>query len=420
MNLGWWVRAALAAAVFLMAVEAFRLGVDVSARPGVPQLSLLAQGYYAAGLFVLGGMDLGTPVGGPRLARALLWLSYFSAPLITTSSVVEGLRRVSYGAVERFGMRRHLVVAGLGRLGMSFVAACRSRDPLGMIVAIDSDVNRAAVTQAWRQTRVHFLPGDIRLPNAFAHLALEHARGVALLTDDDLLNLEIAFRLAKSHPQLRIIAHCSDLALERSLADAWGEARTDGVQVFNSHRAAAQHLYDQHLRRQFARTEAKDTLILVGLGRFAQTILELLGQLSEREIARILIAAPAATLTLRKFHSHVQTPSLPAPKTFDADLTDPDTWQAVDRELAGTEVSPTVIICSEDESVNLQSAILARRRWPESRIFVRCQNESSFTQELARSHRFTVLAVEALLLEALSAARVTWFGASAPRRSSER
>ena len=36
-------------------------GVEVSARSGVPQADLLTKVYYTLGLFVLGGMDLGTP-----------------------------------------------------------------------------------------------------------------------------------------------------------------------------------------------------------------------------------------------------------------------------------------------------------------------------------------------------------------------
>ena len=74
------------AVVFLGTMVAFEVGVDVSERPGVPQASWSVQLYYAVGLFVLGGMDLGVPVGGPIWARALLWLCYFLGPAITTTS----------------------------------------------------------------------------------------------------------------------------------------------------------------------------------------------------------------------------------------------------------------------------------------------------------------------------------------------
>jgi hypothetical protein len=413
---GWLVRGVLVGVVFLLALSAFRLGVGVSAREHLPELGVLAQVYYSAGLFVLGGMDLGTPIGGPHFARSLLWGAYFLAPVITTSAVVEGLRMLGYGAVERFGMRRHLVVAGFGQLGMNFVTAARQREPRCLIVAVDRDLNRVAVRQARRQSGVHFMPADIELPSAFSHLALARARGVALLTDNDLLNLKVAFRLAQRHPQLHVIAHCSDLGLERSLADAWGGASQARIHVFNSHRAAAKHLYQQHLREHFADTPAKDTVVLAGFGRFAQTILEFLGRESEDEIERVLVAAPSAERGLRKFHSHVQPSERFLTKPLDGDLMDPVTWHAIGSEIAERSTAPTVLIASEDESVNLQSALLARRRWPESRVFVRCGDESSFAEELAALHRFTLLPVEALVREALYISHAGWFGE--PRKGS--
>jgi voltage-gated potassium channel Kch len=316
-------------------------------------------------------------------------------------------------AVERFGMRRHLIVAGFGKLGMNFVTASRRWDMRALIVALDRDVNRAAVTQARRLSHVRFLPADIQLPGAFHHLALKRARAVVLLTDNDLLNLEVAFQLVQSHPDLRVIAHCSDLALERLLADAWDAVAQGRIHVFNSHRAAAQHLYEHHLRAHFAHTPDRDTVILAGFGRFAQTILEFLGQESQDEVERVLIAGPAASLGLRKFRSQVQPSELLDAKPFDGDLMDPEAWQAVARELGGSTVPPTVLLASDDVSVNLQSALLARRRWPDSRIFVRCQDESSFADELASAHRFTLLPVDSLLREALFLAHSSWFGEDA-------
>jgi hypothetical protein len=413
-DFGWIVRAVLAGVVLVLALVAFHLGVGVSARADLPELGLLAQIYYSAGLFLLGGMDLGTPIGGPHLARSLLWGAYFVAPVLTTSALFDGLRRVRHGALERLGMRRHLVVAGLGQLGVNFLTAARRRHPRRLIVAVDCDVNQAAVAWARHQPRVHFLPGDIQLPSALGHVALQRARGVALLTGNDLLNLEVAFRLAQRHPRLRVIAHCSDLALERSLEDAWGGAPLGRIRVFNSHRAAAHHLYGRHLRAHFAHTPAKDCVVLAGFGRFAQTILEFLGRESEGEIERVLIAAPSATVALRKFHSQVSPSDLFETKPLDGELTDPDTWQAIFRDLGAASAHPTVLLASEDESVNLQSALLARRRWPDSRIFVRCQDESSFADELATRHRFTLLPVDALLREALYVAELNWF--SDPQR----
>jgi TrkA-N domain len=415
-NLGWIVRAVAALSVFVVALEAFRAGVDVSDRPGLPQADLSTQFYYSTGLFVLGGMDLGTPVGGPRLARSLLWGSYFLAPLITTSTVLEGiLRLVDRSTWDRVGLRNHMVVVGLGRLGNSFVAALRGGAHDAWIVGVDNDVHRTAMTEARRLHRVCVLPGDIRVPSALRHLSLERARGVALLTDDDLLNLRVAFRLAKMHPRLSVVAHCSDLALKRELKDVKDVEGSGNIHIFNAHRAAAKYLYKQHLKGHFPITVDKDTVVLAGFGRFSQTLLEYLEREASEEIARVVIVAPDAALELRKFLAQVNPRSARHYRPIDGDLSDPDSWQAVHAELGELDQEPAVIIGSEDEGVNLQSAMLARRLWPKSHIFVRCEAESSFADELARRHGFTVLAVDGLMFDALRAAQRRWFPNSKAR-----
>lgn len=198
-----------------------------------------------------------------------------------------------------------------------------------------------------------------------SHLALERARGVALLTDNDLLNLKVAFRLAQSHPQLQVIAHCEGCGR----AGRFRPLRADHPRVSGA----------RERRRDRARAGRR----------------------------------PAATRGLRKFHSHVQPSERFFTKPLDGDLMDPVTWQAIAGELEESSTAPTVLIASEDESVNLQSALLARRRWPESRVFVRCIDESSFAEELATLHRFTLLPVEELVREALYRSQSRWFG---PRR----
>ena len=85
-SLGWrWMAVAL---IFLLGLVAFANGVALSARPDVTQATILEQTYYILGLFVVGGLDLGMPNGGPVWAQTLLWIAFFGAPLLTASAVV--------------------------------------------------------------------------------------------------------------------------------------------------------------------------------------------------------------------------------------------------------------------------------------------------------------------------------------------
>ena len=59
--------------VFLLALIGFESGVSVTERPELATAGLMAKAYYALSLFDVGGVDLGTPTGGPALGQAMLW-----------------------------------------------------------------------------------------------------------------------------------------------------------------------------------------------------------------------------------------------------------------------------------------------------------------------------------------------------------
>jgi voltage-gated potassium channel Kch len=289
-----------------------------------------------------------------------------------------------------------MLVVGLGRLGTTFVAALRSWGQSGTIVAVDRDIQRAALDQLRHQHRLRIIRGDARIAGTFASLAIEHARGVALLTEDDLLNLDVAFRLAKEHPEIPILAHVSDISLQRAAADVEAHGARGRLHVFNGHRVTAEHLFSNHLREYFEATHSKDTVVLAGFGRFGQTIFELLQQEASGEIDRLLIADRAAALAWRTFESEVSCDTRSVPITIDGDLTDPQTWQRI-------------VIGSDSDSANLQSALAVRRWWPSCKTFVRFQNHSEFAEALAQRHRFVVLGVDTMLVRALAEQQRIWF-----------
>lgn len=413
MSLGWFARGLALLAVSAMAVHAFQAGVDVSDRPGLPDAELLTQLYYAAGLFVLGGLDLGTPVSGPGFERALLWASYFLAPAITTSAVIEGaLRLVGSRAFEKMGLKQHLVVVGLGQLGTTFVAAVRRVQPYRMVVALERDVGRPGLDQVRRQHDVRLIPGDARIASSFDALRLERAVGVALLTEDDLLNLDIGVRLSRAYPKLPVVAHVSNISLQRAAIDVEQQRGGAKFRVFNGHRITAAHLFDNHLKQYFAGTHEKDRVVLAGFGRFGQTIFELLERQATSEIGRLMIVDRVASLRFRIYRAEVPADAGIEPITLDGELSDPEVWHEILSRLGTEGPAPVVIIGSDSDQANLQSALWARRCWPECKAFVRFQNQSDFAEKLAQRYQFVALGVETMLLSALADAQSTWFAAS--------
>jgi Trk K+ transport system NAD-binding subunit len=386
-----------------IALYAFRAGVEVSQVTNLPEASGLTHFYYALGLFVLGGLDLGTPRGGPLHAQVLLWIAYFGAPAITTSAVAEAvLRIIGSGWLERVGLRGHVVIVGLGRLGTRYVAALHRRDPGSLVVAVDRDVGQASVIAARRRFGVRVVAGDVRVKGLLPTVSLGTAKAVALLTDDDLLNLELAFRIARDHPALPIVAHVTDIGMQRVVAELRRDAPRTNVRVFNAHHVAARQLFEEHLRAHFASTAPRDVVVLAGFGRFGQTILEYLEQHSGKELRRVVIVDRKATVKDRVFREQTQMPAPCEVKAVDGDADDPETWNTVAAAMEEKEPCPVVIVGCDDDHVNIRAAMHLRRRWPAARIFVRCQSESSFTEQLSERYDLTVLAIEAMLDAALA------------------
>ena len=130
----WWA----AAILFLLGFGGLLAGVDVSERPGVADASNMTKAYYTLGLFVVGGLDIGTPQGGPWLARTALWIAYFGAPLLTASAVIEALIKViSPGRWQLRRLANHIIIFGSGRLTLSYLRLLRRNSPNVKVVVVD-------------------------------------------------------------------------------------------------------------------------------------------------------------------------------------------------------------------------------------------------------------------------------------------
>jgi hypothetical protein len=117
-------------AVFLLSLGAFAAGVDTSGVDDMSDLSILAWAYYAAGLFVFGGLDLGVPAGGSAIGRSALWTAYLLAPTITTTTVIEAaLQLIRKDKLRPTALDEHVVVIGAGRLGLTYLQAIQRVDP---------------------------------------------------------------------------------------------------------------------------------------------------------------------------------------------------------------------------------------------------------------------------------------------------
>ncbi|RLB44010.1 MAG: hypothetical protein DRH23_16050 [Deltaproteobacteria bacterium] len=405
----WVWRGALAVSAFGLALYAFQVGVVVSDRPDVVGAGILTHVYYSLGLFVLGGLDLGVPIDGPDGARIALWFAYFLAPLVTTGVLVESALRLLRPAwIQRQHLRNHIVVVGVGQLAELFLETLHAGTKSPRVLLVDTRQSQRLLAKARDQYGAPYVCVAIRHSSTLGLLSLNHAKGIALLTGDDLINLEAAWAVLEAEPSMSVVAHIDDIQMKREMDRMMGDSGGQRIRAFNMHHMAADRLYDQHLAPRFEETSARDAVVLVGFGRFGQTMLEHLRREASDELERVVIVDPTAKNAVAAFNMQTHQSSFPV-DVIDGDAEDPMVWDQLDALLKDVAHPPVFIFGTNSDSLNLRLAMLLRKRSRSLEIFVRCFHESRFSAQLAKEYRFHVMALEQMMHEALEELQKEWF-----------
>lgn len=396
-------RGMILAAVFFCALSAMWLGVEFSERPGGTDDSLRRL-YYTLGLFVLGGLDLGTPTGGPWIARVMMWFAYFAAPVLTVASVVEGvLRTISPKHWRLRRLRNHVIVVGCGRTGRLYLERLRKEQPRKPVVMVDTQPDHPAEAEITNVHRALFVPGDIRERRFFETLGLEHADRVLLMTGDSYANLDAAAEILTRKPSLarRTVVRVSNLRLLNIVADT---RLARECTIFNRHYVAASELVRTELLPHFQRTEGYDIVVLAGFGRFGQTVLDLLQREAAGTFDRVVIIDTDAERSCAVFGQQVGFADCYTYQVIEGDLRDPRVWQKAEG-VSGTE--PVFILGSGDDGANLSTALWVNSQFPSAYVVARAFYRSSFADEVSREGGFLVFSMADLITRSMPR---EWFG----------
>jgi hypothetical protein len=404
---GQTLRLAAAGAVVILTLGAFAAGVGTVGIPDMDTESLAGWLYFTAGLFVFGGLDLGTPVGGPAAARTALWIAYFLAPAVTTSVIVEAvLMMVRPEMIARRRLRQHVILIGSSNEAQAYADAIHSIDPERLVVRLDHRSKQAPhFSEGLLKRSLLYLQGDARLPETLDIAGLEKAYRVIFFTDDDLVNLEGAWSTLARRPELPVAAHVTDLALlrpvNRLVRNQRHKAESKPVPlVFSTYRIGALHLYEQYLHPYFESTGYRDVVVIAGFGHYSQTILELLCAMAADELDHILVVDPDAARLLRQLRSDVDTGEVNI-STVDGELDDPGTWLQITDQLTRQDITPLFLLNSADEGVNFKAAMQLRDQALASKVFVSCFHHSAFAESLSTELSVEIVATEELLSDAL-------------------
>ncbi|MCZ6502245.1 MAG: NAD-binding protein [Gammaproteobacteria bacterium] len=396
--LNW--RWALAMIVFSCGLAGFQSGVEVSERDLV-DVNLATKMYYTLGLFILGGLDLGVPVSGPLWGQALLWISYFGAPLLTGSTIVDWVHQVISNQ-DRWlrNISGHVVLIGADDVAQIILEKLKELNPKTPVVIVDREISSSRARELTERYKSKVLTGDFTNEFFLSTLRLSRAKRVILASKKDFDNFEAASKILDMRPDFgsRIVVHCNRLRFMRMLKSS---RVVKNCIAFNSNHLAAQYLVKNDMMAHFKSTGDLDTVVLAGFGRFGQTVLEELLELAQDEICdigiididahrRILVAKEQKEIS-KDINLHV----------LQSEIGHPEVWQQLERLIDLHEREPLVLIATGVDDENLRTSLWLKKKYPNAKVMVRTARPSHFAESVCQAAGIQVFGLSEIIHDSM-------------------
>ncbi len=387
----------LALALFACAMFGLSSGVSLTERPGIVDGSLLVKAYYSLGLFVVGGLDIGLPTGGPLLGRVLLWIAYFGSPLLAASAVMEALLIViSKELWQLQRIKNHIVVVGSGDLTTSYLRVLRQQPNHIPVIVVDHAMDSPQEHELAEAFDVTVINGDVTHEFILKKLRLHRARRVMLLGDNDFVAFEAASKILRLYPQLssQIVLHGGSLRFLRAMQ---GTQIANQVTLFNSYNLAAKGLVNSVLIDHFKKTNYQDTVVIAGFGLFGQTILEELQMNAGDEIDLVAIVDKQAYRRVQIVDEQQKSGVFYERKVYQGDSSHPEVWRNLTGDLDLSRGEPVVIMGTGDPANNLRTALWIKQKYHNALIFVRTNDISAFAQAVGEEYGVHCISITQLV-----------------------
>ena len=399
-RLGWRWFAALA--LFGLAMAGQAMGVGLSERMGEPT-GWLTRAYYSLGLFVVGGLDLGMPTGGPSIGRAFLWIAFFGAPLLTASAVIEAvIRLVAPQSWQLVRMRDHIIIAGASSLTRYYLQALRERDPKVQVVLVTNDPDSPETRDIAQSYRAVVVSGAINGDFLVKNLRISKARRILLFGDNDYRSFEAAARMIERLPHVadRIVLHCHNLRFLRSMQETQLIKR---ISSFNAYHLAAAGLVREKLIGHMHKTVERDVVVLAGFGRFGQTILEELQINAADEMDIVAVIDTDAKRRILVVDEQERIEGKYQREVLEGDIADPEVWQRLSKIVNLAAGEPVIVLGTGNTAQNLRAGIWLKNNYPKAVVHVRTRGKSRLAAAVSEEYDINNISMNALVEEHMPA-----------------
>ena len=387
----------MALAVMGAALLGFSLGVSLTERPEVVNASFLTKVYYSLGLFVVGGLDIGTPTGGPLIGRILLWSAYFGAPILTASAVIDTLARVlSPGHWQLRRISNHIVLMGGGGMTDSYLRVLRKHFPRKRVVVVQERIEFVRRQELEQTYDVAIVIGDLTHDFMLKALRLAHASKVVLMGERDFHAYEAASKILAQFPHLanNIVLRCHNLRFMRTMNETDLARR---LVVFNAYHLAAEGLVRERLITHFRKTKAPDAVVIAGFGRFGQSVLEELQSHAQDLLSVVALIDQDAHRRVQVAEEQQKIGGAYRKEILQGEISHPELWWRLGDVVDLNSAQPTVIFGTGDIEENLRAAIWLKQRHPNALVFARTDDASSLALEIGAERGINYFSLKQLI-----------------------
>jgi Trk K+ transport system NAD-binding subunit/ubiquinone/menaquinone biosynthesis C-methylase UbiE len=165
----------------------------------------------------------------PPSIRILQFL-WFALPIVGVTVVAETLVRLSMTVFNREQgreewqvavaetMKDHTIVIGFGRIGYRVVGQLAPRD--ARIVVVENDP-KDEFKEVLEKHDIPMIVGDARRDDVLAKANVSRAKTVLVLTNNDLVNIEVALNAREQNPTIKVIVRMFDEHLAERIERAF-------------------------------------------------------------------------------------------------------------------------------------------------------------------------------------------------------
>jgi Trk K+ transport system NAD-binding subunit len=177
------------------------------------------------------GLTFFQPLGDDLPNTLSLKLFYFIMPIIGLLVLALGLtdfgilffnrrqRNKEWEMAVASTFNKHIVLVGLGHLGFRVV---KELHELGQdVVAVELNPNEELTSRA-QAMGIPVVPGDARREEILQGLGVEKARALVICTQNDSVNLQIAFKARKMNPNISVVVRIFDDEFGQAIQEQFG------------------------------------------------------------------------------------------------------------------------------------------------------------------------------------------------------